>query len=99
MTSQEFARRILRSRLAPGFALIALVAATLTPERPALSSELPYMCTHNGDLYAVVYGTQPCPPFVHDPGSADKTHDPNDPDCIIGRLPDLDTREWHTIDV
>ena len=80
-----------KTKMIAGSASLSIAAAVIaicgfTATQPASSSELPYFCTHNGDIYDVVFGTQPCPEYIHtDP---EQKHDSShDPDCVTGRQP------------
>lgn len=65
-------------------ALIAIAGGALITASSSFGSFHAYICTHNGEPYAVVSEGQQCPAYVHT--EADK-HSPGDPDCIIRRGP------------
>ena len=53
-------------------------------ESKKLPLEPSFFCAHNGEIFALVFGDQPCPEYV--PWTAKEVH-VDDEDCIVSRTP------------
>lgn len=59
-----------------------------TPPPGSQNGEPSYVCFHNGEPYALVFGAQACPDYHQNSVEySPEPNAPNDPECIIDRVP------------